>query len=247
MKFTEKMATLLIGASLLATAAAEAAEWNFATTSTIDSHYGAAQQAFKEKIEALSNGDIIVNLKPNGVLGGEREVLEGMQIGTIELALTSTGAVGNFVPEVYALDFPFLFKDYASARAVLDGEIGQSLLDKFDAIGLEALAWGENGFRHVTNSQHPVKTPEDLAGLKLRTMENQVHIAAFEAAGAAPDPDELDRGSDRAAAGHHRRTGEPDPDPRRQQDLGRADICDPDRPRLFAGGAGTCPRSPGTV
>lgn len=188
MKFTEKMATLLIGASLLATAAAEAAEWNFATTSTIDSHYGAAQQAFKEKIEALSNGDIIVNLKPNGVLGGEREVLEGMQIGTIELALTSTGAVGNFVPEVYALDFPFLFKDYAGARAVLDGEIGQSLLDKFDAIGLEALAWGENGFRHVTNSQHPVKTPEDLAGLKLRTMENQVHIAAFEAAGAAPTP-----------------------------------------------------------
>ncbi|WP_207471148.1 MULTISPECIES: TRAP transporter substrate-binding protein [Paracoccus] len=178
------LAALLAGTAF----AAQARDMNFAVVTPIDSHYGAAANAFAEKIAELSGGDITIHPKPGGALGGEREVLEGMQIGTIELTITSTGPLGGFIPETYALDFPFLFKDYDSARAVLDGEIGQELLDKFETVDLVGLAWGENGFRHITNSKHPIRTPQDVAGLKIRTMENDVHINAFNALGAAPTP-----------------------------------------------------------
>ncbi|MBR9764253.1 MAG: DctP family TRAP transporter solute-binding subunit, partial [Rhodobacteraceae bacterium] len=71
---------------------------------------------------------------------------------------------------------------------VLDGPIGQDILAKFDNVGLHALAWGEQGFRHITNNRNPIHTPADVEGLKIRTMENPVHLAAFNAMGAAPTP-----------------------------------------------------------
>lgn len=162
--------------------------WNWAMTPPEDSHYGAAGKAFKAKIEELSNGDITVSIKSNGVLGGEREIIEGMQIGSIEMGITSTGPVGGFVPETYVLDLPFLFKDYASARAVMAGPIGNELLEKFQSKDIMALGWAENGFRYITNSKQPIQTPSDLSGMKIRTMENDIHLSSFRAVGAAPTP-----------------------------------------------------------
>jgi tripartite ATP-independent transporter DctP family solute receptor len=182
-----KTAVIALTVALSGGAQAET-ELNLAFTTVLESHYGDGARAFAAKIAELSGGEYKINLKPAGALGGERDVLEGLQIGSVELAITSTGPVGNFVPEVFALDFPFLFTSYEHARNVLDGPIGQDLLRKFEPKGLIGLAWSENGFRHVTNSKHPVNTPADLEGLKLRTMENKVHIAAFEAAGASPSP-----------------------------------------------------------
>ena len=179
------MLAMLLGAG---PALAQARVMNLAFTPPADSHYGDAARAFAETIAERSDGAFEIALRPAGALGGERDVIEGMQIGTVELAISSTGPIGNFVPEVYALDFPFLFDDYASAHAVLDGEIGQELLASFQPHGIVGLAWAENGFRHITNSVRPIREPADLAGLKLRTMENEVHIAAFRAAGAAPTP-----------------------------------------------------------
>jgi len=167
---------------------ADATEMNMAFTPPLNSHYGDAGKAFAATMDKLSGGSIVINLKPAGALGGERDAIEGLQIGSIELTISSTGPIGNFVPDVYALDFPFLFTSYDNARNVLDGPIGQELLDEFPAHGLVGLAWAENGFRHVTNSVRPIKTPADMNGLKLRTMENQVHIAAFKALGASPTP-----------------------------------------------------------
>ncbi|MCM2562088.1 TRAP transporter substrate-binding protein [Lutimaribacter sp. EGI FJ00015] len=152
------------------------------------SHYGVGAQAFIDTLTELSGGEFTGEQAPAGQLGGERDMIEGLQIGSMDVVITSTGPLGNFVPEIYALDLPFLFRDYDHARTVLDGEIGQELLDKIGENNLVGLAWSENGFRHVTNSQRPVRTPEDLEGLKLRTMENQVHMAAFEGMGAAPTP-----------------------------------------------------------
>ncbi|MCD2184636.1 TRAP transporter substrate-binding protein [Rhizobium sp. GN54] len=179
---------VLVSGFVMLAGVAHAKELNIAITPPEESHYGAGAKAFKAKIEELSKGDVTVNIKANGVLGGEREVLEGMQIGSIEMAVTSTGAVGGFVPDTYVLDLPFLFKSYDSARTILDGPIGQGLLDKFEPQGLVALGWAENGFRHITNSKHPIKGPDDIKGMKIRTMENDIHIAAFNAAGAAPTP-----------------------------------------------------------
>ena len=104
-----------------------------------------------------------------------------VQLGTQELTLSSTGPMPNFVPEARILDIPFLFRDKAQAQAVLDGPIGQDMLTKFDSKGFKALAWAENGVRHRTNGKRAVNAPEDLERLKMRTMENPVHVAATNA------------------------------------------------------------------
>src|SRR5436309_15294205 len=153
-----------------------------------NSHYGVAIDAFAREVEKRTNGRYKVQNFYAGALGAERESIEGIQLGTLDLTMTSTGPVPNFVPEVAILDIPFLFRDYAHARAVLDGPIGQDLLKKFDAKGITALAWGENGFRHMTNNKHPVTTPDDLKGLKMRTMENPIHIEAYRQFGILPTP-----------------------------------------------------------
>jgi tripartite ATP-independent transporter DctP family solute receptor len=153
-----------------------------------NSSYGVAIDAFAREIEQRTQGRYKVQNFYSAALGAERESVEGVQLGTLDLTLTSTGPLPNFVPEVAILDIPFLFRDYAHARAVLDGPIGQDLLQKFPAKNLVALAWAENGFRHMTNSRHPVNAPDDLKGLKMRTMENPIHIQAYRQFGILPTP-----------------------------------------------------------
>ncbi len=152
------------------------------------SHYGIGAAAFIAKLGELSDGAFTGSQAPAGQLGGERDMIEGVQIGSLDVVITSTGPLGNFVPEVYALDLPFLFRDYDHARKVLDGAIGKELLEKINDNDLVGLAWSENGFRHITNSKRAVRTPADLKGLKLRTMENRVHMEVFSLMGAAPTP-----------------------------------------------------------
>jgi tripartite ATP-independent transporter DctP family solute receptor len=153
-----------------------------------NSHYGVAIDTFARDVERRTQGRYKVLTFYSAALGAERESVEGVQLGTLDLTLTSTGPLPNFVPELAILDIPFLFRDYAHARAVLDGPIGQELLAKFPATGMVGLAWGENGFRHMTNSKRPVNVPEDLRGLKMRTMENPIHIEAYKQFGIRPTP-----------------------------------------------------------
>jgi tripartite ATP-independent transporter DctP family solute receptor len=153
-----------------------------------NSHYGVAVDTFAREVERRTQGRYKVQTFYSAALGAERESVEGVQLGTLDLTLTSTGPLPNFVPEVAILDIPFLFRDYAHARAVLDGPIGQELLAKFPAKGMVGLAWAENGFRHMTNSKRPVNAPDDLKGLKMRTMENPIHIEAYKQFGILPTP-----------------------------------------------------------
>lgn len=153
-----------------------------------DSHYGVAATTFEEVLTAELGDQFTVTHFPSSGLGGEREVIEGLQIGTIEATIVSSGTLANFVPDTGVFDIPFLFNGFDHARAVLDGPIGQEILAKFDNVGLHGLAWGEQGFRHITNNRNAIHTPADVEGLKIRTMENPVHLAAFNAMGAAPTP-----------------------------------------------------------
>lgn len=153
-----------------------------------NSHYGVAIDTFAREVERRTAGRYKVQTFYSAALGAERESVEAVQLGTLDLTLTSTGPLPNFVPEIAILDIPFLFRDYAHARAVLDGPIGQELLSKFPAQGMVGLAWGENGFRHMTNSKRPVNGPQDLRGLKMRTMENPIHIEAYREFGILPTP-----------------------------------------------------------
>ena len=153
-----------------------------------NSHQGVGIDVFAQEVEKRTNGRIIIKNFYSGSLGGERESIESVQLGTQELAASSTGPVPNFVPAVKILDIPFLFRDKAHARAVLDGPIGDALLKEFDSKGFKALAWSENGVRHMTNNKRSVNGPDDLKGLKMRTMENPVHVAAYKGFGIVTTP-----------------------------------------------------------
>jgi TRAP-type transport system periplasmic protein len=153
-----------------------------------NSHQGVGIDVFAREVEKRTGGRYKVQGFYSGSLGGERESIEAVQLGTQELTLTSTGPVPNFVPAARILDIPFLFRDKAHARAVLDGPIGQDMLKEFEPKGFKALAWAENGIRHMTNSKRAVNAPEDLKGLKMRTMENPVHVAAYKGFGIVTTP-----------------------------------------------------------
>lgn len=153
-----------------------------------DSHYGVAAKRFEEVVLAETGDQFEFTHFPSSGLGGEREVIEGLQLGTVEATIVSSGTLANFVPDTGVFDIPFLFRDLDHARAVLDGPIGQDILANFDEVDMKGLAWGEQGFRHITNNRNPIETPADVEGLKIRTMENPVHLEAFNAMGAAPTP-----------------------------------------------------------
>src|SRR5436190_2803205 len=188
-----RLPTLALAAAL---AAGLAASWPATAQTALkinisvaqNSHYGVAIDTFAKEVEARTNGRYRIQTFYSSALGAERESVEGVQLGTLDLTLTSTGPLPNFVPDVAILDIPFLFRDYAHARAVLDGPIGQELLTKFQSKGMVGLAWAENGFRHMTNSKRPVNGPDDLRGLKMRTMENPIHIEAYRQFGILPTP-----------------------------------------------------------
>ena len=190
MILSRRIALALAGATLVATAGAASAQTSLKLGYSLapTSHYGVGATAMGDKLSELSGGEMTIEQFPANALGGEREMVEGLQIGTVDLVITSTGPVGNFVPATLITDIPFLFRDYDHAHEVLDGPIGQEILAEFPEHGLVALAWGENGFRNLTNNVRPVRTPEDAQGLKVRTMENQVHMQAFETLGVLPTP-----------------------------------------------------------
>lgn len=187
MKLNKLLAALALG-FVAATPALAQTTMKISISTAQNSHQGIAIDTFAREVERRTGGRYKVQTFYNGSLGGERESIEAVQLGTQELTFTSTGPVPNFVPETKILDVPFLFRDKAHARAVLDGPIGQDMLTKFDGKGMKALAWAENGFRHMTNSKRDVKAPEDLKGLKMRTMENPVHIQAYKAFGIITTP-----------------------------------------------------------
>jgi TRAP-type transport system periplasmic protein len=176
------------GVAPAAALAADPVEIGIGWPSPMIGPHGAGAKAFADELERLAPGRYRVQFFPGGQLGGEREMIEGLQIGTNQMAITGTSILGNFIPEMMVLDIPFIFTDAQHARAVVDGPIGQELLGKYRARGLVGLTFGEIGFRHITSSNRQINTPDDLKGLKIRTMENPVHLAAFRALGAMPTP-----------------------------------------------------------
>ncbi|MFN9029950.1 MAG: TRAP transporter substrate-binding protein [Betaproteobacteria bacterium] len=178
----------LTGAALALTVGAASAQTTIRVShpTPATSHYGVGSQAFCAELEKRTSNRFKCQIQAGA--NDERANIEAVQLGTLDVTNTSTGPVSNFVPEVGIVDIPFLFRDYAHARGVLDGPIGQDILAKFPSKGIIALAWTENGFRHLTNSRRAVVKPDDVKGLKVRTMQNPVHIQAFQSIGVQPTP-----------------------------------------------------------
>lgn len=142
----------------------------------------------KERVEKNSNGRMVMEIYPNSQLGNERELIEATQLGNVTMCATSSAPVAAFKKEFFAFDLPFVYTDKQKIYGVLDGEIGQSILKTLSDVNITGLGYWENGLRNITTSSKAVRTPDDMKGLKFRTMENEIHMEAFKLLGASPVP-----------------------------------------------------------
>jgi len=146
-----------------------------------------AVELFADLVSEGTEGRIRVQVYPNNQLGNQRDVVEGLQMGSIELANIAS-VMASFVPETNLFELPFLFDGPEHFDAVLDSPIGQGLAPAFERRGLHLLGYFDVGERHIMTAEHPIERLEDLGGLKIRVMENRLHLAAFQAFGASPLP-----------------------------------------------------------
>lgn len=143
---------------------------------------------FAELAEKKSAGRIRIAVYPGGGLGSDQQMQSALRGGTQEFTVPSTATLANVVKEFGVIGLPFAFASERQADAVLDGPFGQSLLARLPDKGLVGLAFWENGFRNLTNSRRPVRTADDIAGLKVRTMQNPLYIDLFNGLGANAVP-----------------------------------------------------------
>lgn len=146
--------------------------------------------AFKEEIESKSGGKITVEIHPNSELGGDEAMLESVALGTLTMVIPSANLLSAYVDGFQVLGMPYLFDSPEHAFAAMDGDLGSILNNKLyeGNVGLLNLGYNFNGIRNMTNNRRPVKSPDDLKGLKMRCMSNQVYIKMFEALGANATP-----------------------------------------------------------
>lgn len=179
-------ATLLLGTSALAQ---ETRTFDVSLPLGAESHHAVGVLKFGEELERLSEGRLTIRPHYDNALGAEREVVEGMGFGLIDMGITSTGPMGGFAPEFLLFDLPYVFKDHAHAHAFLDSEYGDQLASAIEtAAGVKILTWMENGFRHETNSVRPINELADLEGIKHRTQESSVQVDTWTALGTNASP-----------------------------------------------------------
>jgi TRAP-type transport system periplasmic protein len=143
---------------------------------------------FQGYVSDLSGGTMEIEIVGNGQLGGERDLVEGMQLGTIEMASTANMVLSNFDPRFAVLDLPYLITDYETAYRVLDSDVIQDLQDSFaEQSGVRVLAYGQGGFRQVIGNV-AVNSLADMHGMKVRVPESDIYIDTFSALGANPTP-----------------------------------------------------------
>ncbi len=143
-------------------------------------------EKFKEDVEELTDGQVIIELYPSEILGSNREMAKMVEMGNLEGMMMPSGQESAYAPKMTALSLPFLFSDYEQVYKVLDGEIGADMTADLADSNLVQIAWWENGLRQITNSVRPIETPADLEGLKIRTPDDQMTEAVFKAYGASP-------------------------------------------------------------
>ncbi|MDD2957274.1 MAG: DctP family TRAP transporter solute-binding subunit [Lachnospiraceae bacterium] len=166
-----------------------AVRFKVGTTTAPDGHYVMGLVEMQRLLEEYSNGEMTLDIYPNSELGGESDMMDAVSMGTQDMCLVSTGPIPSFSTATTnwsVLDLPYLFKNAEQAYEVLDGEVGQTLLSEFEGSGIYAVGFWENGFRELTNDTKEIAAPADLSGMKIRTMENSVHMATYSALGATP-------------------------------------------------------------
>lgn len=152
------------------------------------SNQGRAVQAFAEEVAQQSGGKLVVRGFAGGALGPDTQMQQALIGGAQEMMVGSTATLVGITKEMALWDIPFLFNNEREADAVLDGPVGQKVMDKLQEKGLVGLVYWENGFRNMTNSKRPITKMEDFSGVKLRVMQNPVYLEAFQSLGANAVP-----------------------------------------------------------
>jgi len=147
-----------------------------------------ACKEFEKIVESKLPGKYDVQVYANAQLGDDVRATEAVRMGTLEMVATSASPLTGLVPEFNVFDLPFIVTSEKAADAIYDGPIGAKLAALLEPKGIKLLSYYENGFRQLTNSVREVKSPADLKGLKIRTMQNPIHLAAWRALGANPTP-----------------------------------------------------------
>ena len=154
-----------------------------------DSHsWHIAAQGFAKDVADKTAGEVKVEIFPGGQLGAEKDVIEGLQFGSVQGGIIGAGSFQAVEPKLGIIEMPYAWPTREKAFAALDGELGSALGGLLEEKGIKVLAWWENGFRDVTNSKRPIATPADLEGLKIRVTPDKVRLETFEALGAQPAP-----------------------------------------------------------
>ncbi|NLB06311.1 MAG: TRAP transporter substrate-binding protein DctP [Desulfobulbaceae bacterium] len=185
---TRPLILLLVLALLAVAAAAPAGEIRFAALARPGTAQYTLALKFKELVEARSAGRYTVTIDPAGTPARESEVLEQLRSGGLHVAVIAAAALENLLPTTRVLSFPFLFATGEQADQVLDGPLGAAILRDAETIGCRGLGFTEGGFRHLSNSIRPVRTADDVRGLKIRVTAAPVQTAFWSALGAKPTP-----------------------------------------------------------
>ncbi|WP_317046522.1 TRAP transporter substrate-binding protein [Nonlabens agnitus] len=141
-----------------------------------------------ESLEQKSGGKMKVQLYPNGQLGGERESIELLQIGSLDITKVSAGVLENFIPEYKVFSIPYLFRDKQHSHNIYDGEVGRSILNKGEKFNLQGLTFYDAGSRSFYTKTEPINSPADVKDMKIRVMKSNMAIEMIQDLGGAPTP-----------------------------------------------------------
>ncbi len=153
-----------------------------------DEPYHQAAEKFAELVKKNTGGAVEIQIFPNSLLGGQRELLEGLQLGSVDITLTTAAVLSSFLPKTQVIELPFMFRDSEHVYKVVDGPLAKEIYEGDEKKKMKVIDTWENGFRIITNIVRPIEKPEDMKGVKIRVMENKMYIEMFKALGANPTP-----------------------------------------------------------
>jgi tripartite ATP-independent transporter DctP family solute receptor len=191
MRFRHSILAAGVATALLALpAAAQFTERNIRLSNGVNQEHPVGNGVAKMDacVREKSGGKMKIQSFWGGALGGDLQATQSLRSGTQEMVITSTSPLVGILPDLGVFDLPFLFANEKEADAILDGEFGKYISDKMPAVGLVNLAYWENGFRNLTNSKKPVAKVEDMPGLKVRVMQNNIFLDTFKTMGANAVP-----------------------------------------------------------
>lgn len=186
LSFTKTTLSAVIAAASLSAAQLYAADYTFSFAHVLieDTPNGQAALRFKEEVEEKSDGRIQINVLPAAQVGGDVEIIEQIQMGLVDIGIPPTATLGNFEPRMQVLDLPFLITDYDTMVETLDGEVGREILDTLDGHNMKGINFWGAGFRHITNNDRQIEKPEDMANIRMRTLQAPIIISTYQNLGA---------------------------------------------------------------